>query len=87
MNSADSSGLSIGHLFLVGGFAESAIVQEVVRAEFASKLNVIIPQVLIIVASFVLFIYKKGIFVLKLPHYTRFIMVKIKIERYSRQLF
>ena len=35
----------IGHLFLVGGFAESAIVQEAIRAEFGQAMNVIIPQV------------------------------------------
>ena len=35
----------IGHLFLVGGFAESAIVQEAIRAEFGQNMNVIIPQV------------------------------------------
>ena len=35
----------IGHLFLVGGFAESAIVQEAIRAEFGHAMNVIIPQV------------------------------------------
>ena len=36
--------LDIGHLFLVGGFAESAIVQEAVRSEFGQKMKVIIPQ-------------------------------------------
>jgi activator of 2-hydroxyglutaryl-CoA dehydratase len=34
----------LGHLFLVGGFAESAIVQEAVRQEFGSRIDVIIPQ-------------------------------------------
>lgn len=38
-------GGQIGHLFLVGGFAESAIVQEAIRAEFGQSMNVIIPQV------------------------------------------
>ena len=40
-----SDGGQIGHLFLVGGFAESAIVQEAIRAEFGQAMNVIIPQV------------------------------------------
>ena len=35
----------IGHLFLVGGFAESPLVQEEVRSEFKDKVEVIIPQV------------------------------------------
>lgn len=39
------SDMRIGHLFLVGGFAESAIVQEAIRAEFGHLMNVIIPQV------------------------------------------
>ena len=41
----DPDGGHIGHLFLVGGFAESAIVQEAIRSEFGHKMNVIIPQV------------------------------------------
>ena len=41
----DLDGGQIGHLFLVGGFAESAIVQEAIRSEFGHKMNVIIPQV------------------------------------------
>ena len=41
----DHDGGQIGHLFLVGGFAESAIVQEAIRSEFGYKMNVIIPQV------------------------------------------
>jgi hypothetical protein len=35
----------IGHLFLVGGFAESSILQEAIRSEFGQNMNVIIPQV------------------------------------------
>ena len=35
----------VGHLFLVGGFAESPMVQEAVREEFGSRVRVIIPQV------------------------------------------
>ncbi len=36
----------VEHVFLVGGFAESPIVQEALRQEFkARKLRVIIPQV------------------------------------------
>lgn len=34
----------IGHLFLVGGFSESALVQEEIRSAFRGKINVIIPQ-------------------------------------------
>jgi len=36
--------VNIGHLFLVGGFAESAIVQEAIRTEFRNRMRVIIPQ-------------------------------------------
>ena len=43
--SGDADGLAIGHLFLVGGFAESPIVQEAIREEFKDTINVIIPQV------------------------------------------
>ena len=43
--SLDSTDNRIGHLFLVGGFAESAIVQEAIRSEFGHSMNVIIPQV------------------------------------------
>ena len=32
-------------MFVVGGFAESAILQESLRSEFGYKMNVIIPQV------------------------------------------
>ena len=32
-------------MFVVGGFAESAILQESLRSEFGHKMNVIIPQV------------------------------------------
>ena len=35
----------IGHLFLVGGFAESPMVQDAVREEFGARVKVIIPQV------------------------------------------
>jgi len=44
----DGSEPSIGHLFLVGGFAESPVVQEAIREEFGgpgSAMRVIIPQV------------------------------------------
>ncbi|CAB4058841.1 Heat shock 70 kDa protein 12A [Lepeophtheirus salmonis] len=34
----------IGHLFLVGGFAESPVVQNAIRNALSSKLRVIIPQ-------------------------------------------
>ena len=44
-NADDHDGGQIGHLFLVGGFSESAIVQEAIRSEFGYKMNVIIPQV------------------------------------------
>ena len=37
--------LCIGHLFLVGGFSESPIVQEAIRKEFKDIIKVIIPQV------------------------------------------
>ena len=37
--------LGIGHLFLVGGFAESPILQEAIREEFQDTIKVIIPQV------------------------------------------
>ncbi len=41
----DDSGTNpVRHMFLVGGFAESPTVQEVVRNEF-ENINVIIPQV------------------------------------------
>ena len=36
----------IGHLFLVGGFAESPMVQDAVREEFGERVRVIIPQVI-----------------------------------------
>jgi len=45
----DGSEPPIGHLFLVGGFAESPIVQEAIRKEFGrpeSGMKVIIPQVM-----------------------------------------
>ena len=45
LEAASGSGLEIGHLFLVGGFAESAIVQEAIRSEFGNRMKVIIPQV------------------------------------------
>jgi len=35
---------SVSHLFLVGGFAESPLVQEEVRNRFSSTLKVVIPQ-------------------------------------------
>jgi len=35
----------IKFLFLVGGFAESQILQHEVRKTFSDKVNVIIPQV------------------------------------------
>jgi len=34
----------ISHLFLVGGFAESPLLQEEIRAEFSNQVNVVIPQ-------------------------------------------
>ena len=36
---------SIKHLFLVGGFAESSILQEAIRKEFGRAMKVVIPQV------------------------------------------
>jgi hypothetical protein len=36
---------SVSHLFLVGGFAESPLVQEEVRHHFNATLKVVIPQV------------------------------------------
>lgn len=45
---SSSSARPISHLFLVGGFAESPVVQEAVRAEFAGSssggVRVVIPQ-------------------------------------------
>ena len=41
----DNDDSRIGHMFVVGGFAESAILQESLRSEFGYKMNVIIPQV------------------------------------------
>ena len=43
--SLDNDDSRIGHMFVVGGFAESAILQESLRSEFGYKMNVIIPQV------------------------------------------
>ena len=43
--SLDNDDGRIGHMFVVGGFAESAILQESLRSEFGYKMNVIIPQV------------------------------------------
>ena len=43
--SLDNDERRIGHMFVVGGFAESAILQESLRSEFGYKMNVIIPQV------------------------------------------
>ena len=40
-----NNGLSLKHLFLVGGFAESPILQEAIRKEFGRIMNVVIPQV------------------------------------------
>jgi hypothetical protein len=37
--------LCISHLFLVGGFSESPILQEAIREEFKDIIKVIIPQV------------------------------------------
>ena len=37
--------LEIGHIFLVGGFAESPVVQEAIREAFKGRVKVIIPQV------------------------------------------
>ena len=42
----DGDDRKIGHMFVVGGFAESAILQETIRSEFGYKMNVIIPQVI-----------------------------------------
>ena len=39
------SSSSIKHLFLVGGFAESSILQEAIRKEFGRIMKVVIPQV------------------------------------------
>ena len=36
----------IKHLFLVGGFAESSILQEAIRKEFGRTMRVVIPQVI-----------------------------------------
>ena len=33
----------VSHLFLVGGFAESPLVQAAVRAEFSPQLTVVLP--------------------------------------------
>ena len=40
-----NNGLSLKHLFLVGGFAESPILQEAIRKEFGRIMHVVIPQV------------------------------------------
>ena len=37
--------IGIGHLFLVGGFSESPILQDAIREEFKDVVKVIIPQV------------------------------------------
>ncbi len=37
--------IGIGHLFLVGGFSESPILQDAIREEFKDIIKVIIPQV------------------------------------------
>ena len=37
--------LGIGHMFLVGGFSESPILQDAIREEFKDVIKVIIPQV------------------------------------------
>ena len=44
-NYIDHNGLSLKHLFLVGGFAESPILQEAIRKEFGRIMHVVIPQV------------------------------------------
>lgn len=46
LDNSEMSEDGISHLFLVGGFAESPIVQEAVRQEFRGRLRVIIPQVI-----------------------------------------
>ena len=50
--SLDNDDSRIGHMFVVGGFAESAILQESLRSEFGYKMNVIIPQVRTISKNF-----------------------------------
>ena len=42
---AHTNSLEIKYLFLVGGFAESPILQEAIRREFGRIMRVIIPQV------------------------------------------
>lgn len=42
LDNCESGGIS--YLFLVGGFAESAILQKNIRDAFSDKLKVIIPQ-------------------------------------------
>ena len=42
----DHESIAIKHLFLVGGFAESPILQEAIRKEFGRIMKVIIPQVI-----------------------------------------
>ena len=41
-----NNSLSLKHLFLVGGFAESPILQESIRKEFGRMMHVVIPQVI-----------------------------------------
>ena len=45
LNKALVTSSSIKHLFLVGGFAESSILQESIRKEFGRVMKVVIPQV------------------------------------------
>ena len=45
-NYLGNDGLSLKHLFLVGGFAESPILQEAIRKEFGRIMHVVIPQVI-----------------------------------------
>ena len=44
-NYIGNNSLSLKHLFLVGGFAESPILQEAIRKEFGRIMHVVIPQV------------------------------------------
>ena len=45
-NYIGNNSLSLKHLFLVGGFAESPILQEAIRKEFGRIMHVVIPQVI-----------------------------------------
>ena len=54
LNKVSITSSSIKHLFLVGGFAESSILQESIRKEFGRVMKVVIPQVNISSSKFMI---------------------------------